>query len=135
MPYQELSELGGTACAQLSDRHLLLLLHYHAVLLLRILGLESLPRERALEAVDEHIRNGLEIVSATLLHAQVVVDAGVPRRACEAPAVPVRDVLQVLGVAVPLGQTEVHAEDDGGILVCANHEIGRLNVPTNITSH
>lgn len=97
---QELRELTGAALAQLRDRHLLLLLEDQPVLLLRVLGLQALPGQRALQKVDQNVADGLEVVAAALLDAQVVVDGGVARRARERATIAVGDVVQVLGVAV-----------------------------------
>ncbi|RYY84086.1 hypothetical protein EON63_09905 [archaeon] len=46
-----------------------------------------------------------------------------PGRAGKRASVPVRDVLQVLGVAVTLAQSEVHAEDVGCRLAQTDHEV------------
>jgi hypothetical protein len=67
--HQEFSELAWTSSTQLCNRHLLFLLHNQTVLFLRILGLESLPRKRPLQEVDEDIRDGLQVVSSTLLYS------------------------------------------------------------------
>jgi alpha-ketoglutarate-dependent taurine dioxygenase len=97
---QELCELTRAALAQLRDGHLLLLLKDQPVLLLRVLRLQALPGQGALQKVDQNVADGLEVVAAALLDAQVVVDGGVARRAGERAAITVGDVVQVLGVAV-----------------------------------
>lgn len=54
-----------------------------------------MPRQTALQEINEHINYTLQIVSATLLDAEVTVDGSIPRSPCEAFVVFVGDVLSV----------------------------------------
>eukprot|EP00601_Ochromonadales_sp_CCMP2298_P034441 CAMPEP_0173371094 /NCGR_PEP_ID=MMETSP1144-20121109/27082_1 /TAXON_ID=483371 /ORGANISM="non described non described, Strain CCMP2298" /LENGTH=463 /DNA_ID=CAMNT_0014322781 /DNA_START=171 /DNA_END=1561 /DNA_ORIENTATION=- len=55
--------------AQLRDADLLLLLQNQAVLFLGVFGLQSLPGQGALEEVDQHIADALQVIAAALLDA------------------------------------------------------------------
>ncbi len=100
---QELGKLTGAALAQLCDGHLLLLFQNEAILLLGVLGLEALPGQRALEEVDQHVADGLQVVAATLLDAQMVVDGRITRRARQRTAISVGNVLKILRMAIAFG--------------------------------
>ena len=95
--------MARASLAQLSDGHLLFLLHDQSVLLLCILRLESLPRESALEEVDQHVADRLKVIASALFDAQMVVDGCIARGACQRPTIPMRDVVEVLGVSVSFG--------------------------------
>jgi hypothetical protein len=110
---------------QLGDRRGLLLLSNLLVLLLVGRCFETLPRQPSAEEVEEDVSQGLEVVSpglfwrvsdspgdislcAPLTSAKVRVDAHVPRRPAQTLALPVRDVLLRLWVAILLGHAEIH---------------------------
>lgn len=86
--------------AELGDGHLLLLLEDKTVLLLSVFRFQALPGQGTFQEIDEDISDALQVVSAALLNAQVVIDAGIARRARQVPSVPMRNVLQILGVAI-----------------------------------
>ena len=124
-----LGELRGAALAQGGDGDGLLLLHNELVLLGGRLGLEALPGKAALEEVDEDVADGLEVVTAGLLDAEMVVDGGVTGGAGQGAALALGDVLQGAGVAVPLGQAKVDAVDEvAGPAASVGDEVGRLDV-------
>mmetsp|Transcript_12244 Transcript_12244/g.26497 ORF Transcript_12244/g.26497 Transcript_12244/m.26497 type:complete len:207 (+) Transcript_12244:346-966(+) len=123
-----LGELAGTPLTERGDGDALLLFHDELVLFGGGLSLESLPREASLEKVNEDVSNGLEIVAAALLHPQVVVDGRVTGRAREGPSLPLGDVLEGAGVAVPLGQAEVNAVHEVTGAAPVGDEVGRLDV-------
>lgn len=105
---EELPELGRQTRTQLGNRGLLLLGQDHLVLCLVISRFQALPGQRALHELDQHVRNGLEVVTSTLRDAQVIVDGGVTRCASEGTVVVVIVVTEVLlGVGVSLGQTKI----------------------------
>lgn len=74
-------ELRREAAAQLVGVRGLLALQDALVLLLLGGGLEALPGQAAAQEVHEHEAQGLNVVAAALLDAQVRVDRGVARRA------------------------------------------------------
>ena len=124
-----LGKLGGAALAEGGDGNGLLLLHNELVLLGGRLGLEALPREAALEEVDEDVADGLEVVTAGLLDAKMVVDGGVTGGTGQGAALALGDVLQGAGMAVPLGQTKVDAVDEvAGPAASVGDEVGGLDV-------
>ena len=97
-----LCELGGASLAQRWNGNGLLLLHDELVLRRGALGLQSLPGQSTLEEVHQDVPDGFEVITAGLLHSQVVVDGGVTGRAGERPALTLGDVLEGAGVAVSL---------------------------------
>ena len=125
-------ELGrtGKAFAQVLDGRGLLLLADLLVLLLVGGRLQALPGQAAAQEVHEDVAQGLEVVAARLLAAEVGVDAHVARGAGQRLALPVRDVLLGLGVAVLLGHAEVDDVDDVGRLGVgsADEEVVGLDV-------
>mmetsp|Transcript_28078 Transcript_28078/g.56921 ORF Transcript_28078/g.56921 Transcript_28078/m.56921 type:complete len:201 (-) Transcript_28078:1108-1710(-) len=126
---QVLGELRRAALAEGGDGDGLLLLHDQLVLLGGALGLEALPREASLEEVDEDVADGLEVVAAALLDAEVVVDRGVTGSSGKGPSLALGDVLEGAGVAVPLGQAKVDAVDEVARASAAvGDEVGRLDV-------
>jgi len=120
----------GKALGELLDRRRLLLLADLLVLLLVGGRLEALPREAAAQEVHEDVPERLEVVSPALLAAEVRVDRHVPRRAREALALAVRDVLLGLGVAVLLGHAKVDDVHRVGVLGAraADQEVVGLDV-------
>jgi len=107
-----LGELGGTSLAEGGDGDGLLLLHDELVLFGGALRLESLPGQSSLEEVYEDVSDGLEVVSAGLFDAQVVVDGCVSGRSRQGASLALGDVLEGSGVTVSLGKTKVDAVDE-----------------------
>lgn len=124
-----LGELGRAALAKGRNGDGLLLLHNELVLLGGRLGLEALPREAALEEVDEDVADGLEVVTAGLLDAKMVVDGGITGSTGQGAALALGNVLQGAGVTVPLGQTKVDAVDEvAGPTASVGDEVGGLDI-------
>ncbi len=77
------------------------------VLLALVRRLDALPGQRAFEEVHQHVAQGLQVVSAAELDAEVRVDARVARGADQAAVLFVGDVRLGLRVAVLLREVEV----------------------------
>jgi hypothetical protein len=107
--YEELSKLTRTALTQLRYGDGLLLIQNQHVLFRSVFGFQALPRQRPFQEINQYVRNGLQIISPTLLDTQVVVNAGVSGSAREGSPVPVRYVLEGLRVPIPLRETEINA--------------------------
>lgn len=75
-----LGELAGAALAESGDRDRLFLFHDKLVLFGGGFGLETLPGQSSLEEIDQNVSDRFQIISARLLHAQVIVDGGVTGR-------------------------------------------------------
>jgi len=106
----------GEPLCELLDGRALLLLADLLVLLLVGRRLESLPGQAPAQEVHEDVSERLEVVAPRLLAPEVRVDAHVARRARQALALAVRDVLLRLGVAVLLGHAKVDDVDRVGVL-------------------
>ena len=102
----ELLELVRVTAAELLERQLDLLLLDSCVLFILGSTWESLPGELALEEVQNHVPDTLQIVSSRLLDAFMSRNWGVPSRSSQVFPVLVRDVL-ALAVFVALGEAEV----------------------------
>lgn len=87
------------------------------VLLALVRRVGSLPRQRALQEVHQHVAQRLQVVAPAQLDAEVRVDARVPGGPDEAAVFFVRDVVQGLRVSVLLGQVEVQDVHFGGALL------------------
>jgi hypothetical protein len=74
---QILSKLTGASLAESRDSDRLLFLHDELVFFGGRLSLEALPGETALQEVNEDVSDTFEIVTARLLHTQVIVDGSV----------------------------------------------------------
>ena len=70
--------------------------------------LETLPRQSSLVEVHEDVSERLEVITATLLTAEMCVDAGVPRGACQVLIITELNVLVGVAVNVLLRQTKVN---------------------------
>ena len=127
---QILGELVRIALTEHLDGRVPLGLTYLLVPLLERVGLQALPGQRAAQKVHEHVAEGFEVVAATLLLAQMCVDAHVARGARQRLVLPVGYVLVGLRVDVGLGQAEVN--DVYNMLtacrVPADEEVLRLDV-------
>lgn len=127
----ELLELAGVTAAELLKRGLNLLLLDVIVLFSLASTRQALPRQRALQQIEQHVTDCFKIVASGLLDALVGVDAGIPGRAREVLAVLVRDVL-ALAVLEALSETEVDDVDLIFRLVrSSNQEVVWLNVAVN----
>lgn len=104
-------EFHGEALAEHLDGRGHLLLADLLVLLLLGGGLEALPGQGPPQEVHEDIAQGLDVIPAALLDAQVGVDGGVARRPCQVLVLSVGDVDVGLGVPVLLGQPKVDDVD------------------------
>ena len=105
---QVFGELVRMALAQHLDGRGSLGVAYFLVPLLKRVGLEALPRQRAAQKVHEHVAERLEVVASTLLLAQMCVDAHVARGARQALVLSVRYVLISFWVYVGFGEAEVN---------------------------
>ena len=123
-----LLELDGEALAQHLRGDAELLLEDAVVLLLLGGGLEALPWQRPLAEVHEDVPEGLQVVAAALLDAQVRVDGGVARGARQGLVLAVGDVAVRIEVAVLLGEAEVDDVDRGPAAAGAHEEIVGLDV-------
>ncbi len=104
---QILGELFGVALTQHLDGRVTLGLADLLVPLLERVGLEALPGQRAAQEIHEHVPEGLEIIAATLLLAEMCVNAHVAGRARQTLVLAVGYVLVGLRVYVGLGEAEV----------------------------
>lgn len=100
---QVLGKLRGATLAKRGNGDGLLLFHNQLVLFGGRFCLESLPGKASLQKVNEHVSDGLQIVSARLFHAQMIVDGSVTRSTGERTSLSLRDVLKSPRVAVTLG--------------------------------
>ena len=114
-------ELGGEALAEHVYGGGEFLFHDALVLLVLVLGLEVLPGERAAQEVHHDVAQGLQVVAATLLDAQMGVDRGVARGAGEVLVFFLLDVDAIFTVA--LGQAEVDYVDLVPALADAHEEV------------
>ena len=94
-----------------------------------VLGLEALPRQlAALHEVDEHVRETLEVVTAALLDAEMVIDGGVTGSAGEALVVAEGNMFVRAGQPVPFGEAEIDDVHHFGLGVLADDEVVGLDV-------
>jgi len=116
------------APAKLLERRLDLLLLNVVVLFILRAAWESLPGKLALEEVEEHVANSLEIVSPRLLNSLVGGNGGVPGGTSQVLAILVGDML-TLRVLVTLGEAEIDDVDVvTGRVLAANQEVVWLDV-------
>jgi len=101
------------------------------VLLLLCSSLESLPRQRPTQEVHEDIADALQIVSSTLLHPKMCVDACVSGSSCEVLVLTVLDVLVCLGITVLFGKTKIDGIDRVCLATKSNEEVVWLDVTMN----
>mmetsp|Transcript_17046 Transcript_17046/g.26332 ORF Transcript_17046/g.26332 Transcript_17046/m.26332 type:complete len:339 (-) Transcript_17046:210-1226(-) len=119
--------LWKTAGQRLDCRGNLLVLDA-VVLVVLGLALEALPREAALQEVDQNETNTFEVVSARLLDPQVGVDTCVASSTGERLVILVGDVLSGLGISVALSQPEVDDVDNVLLLAVADEEVVGLHI-------
>jgi len=102
----EFSKFGRVAPAELLKRSLNLLLLDRVILLVLAATGQALPGERALDEVEKHVANRLQIVASTLLDTLVRGNRRISGGSSQVLAILVGDVL-ALAVLVALGQAEV----------------------------
>lgn len=127
----ELLKLGGLVQAELVDSDLLLLSLYVVVLLILGASGKALPRQGAAQKVQKHVTDGLEVVSAGLLVADVSVERRVSSSACQIFAFFEWNVF-TFRIFEAFGESEVDNVDV--ILGCfcgANQEVVWLDVSVN----
>lgn len=120
--------LGGTS-AKLLDSGLNFLLFDLVILVVFVLSGKSLPGELPLQEVKQDVTDGLHIVAAGLLNANMGVDTRVTGSSSQALVVPVRNMLSSLGILVPLRQSEVDHVAGRALRVISHQEVIRLHVP------
>ena len=125
---QVLHELFRNASRQLLNRGLALFVPNFIVLFVLVFSLEALPRQLAFQKVEQDVANRLEVITTSLLDADVRVDRGVAGSSSQGLVVTVRDVLACLGVSVALRKTKINHVDHGGLIVDANQEIVRFHI-------
>eukprot|EP00187_Rhodella_violacea_P007101 CAMPEP_0174886340 /NCGR_PEP_ID=MMETSP0167-20121228/1575_1 /TAXON_ID=38298 /ORGANISM="Rhodella maculata, Strain CCMP736" /LENGTH=353 /DNA_ID=CAMNT_0016122291 /DNA_START=88 /DNA_END=1148 /DNA_ORIENTATION=- len=125
---QVVHELDGESFAELGNRGGNLLVRDFLVLLLLGGGPKPLPREAAPVEVHEDEAEGLEVVSATLLDAEMGVDGGVTGGAGEILVLPVGDMDVCFMVAVLLCESKVDDVDDVRVLPQAHEKVVGLDV-------
>jgi len=116
-----LLELFGVTLAQLIHSDFQLLLLDVIVLFVLASPRKALPGETPSQEIEEHMADGLQVISSRLFIANVGVDAGISCRACEVLALSERNVLS-LRVLVAFGQAEVNDEDRVLVVVRASNE-------------
>jgi hypothetical protein len=127
----EFAELLGMSLAELVDSNLELLLLDVVILLVLRAPRETLPGETPAQEVEEHVTDGLEVVAARLLVADVGVDRGIASCPGQVLALSERNMLAVR-VLIALGETKV--DDVNVVLVrvrSADEEVVRLDVSMN----
>lgn len=82
--------------------------------------------------VQHHVSDGLEVVPATLLDAQVSIEGSIASCACKILVLLVGDVLHGFGVPVLLAEPEVDDVHEMRILLQPHQEILRFNVPVDV---
>ena len=87
-----------------------------------------LPGQGAAQEVQQHVAERLDVVPPALLDAEVGVNAGVARSACEVFVLAVGDVDVGLRVPVLLGQAKIDDVDLVGPLAQAHEEVVGLDV-------
>mmetsp|Transcript_76760 Transcript_76760/g.238325 ORF Transcript_76760/g.238325 Transcript_76760/m.238325 type:complete len:285 (-) Transcript_76760:367-1221(-) len=114
-------------------RRVQLLLHDLPVLLLLGVPLKALPRQAPAAEVQQHVADGLEIVAAALLQAQVGADADVAGCPGQVFVLPVRNVLLGAGIPVLLREPKVNYVQLLLLLPDAHQEVVRLDVAVQET--
>jgi hypothetical protein len=91
-------------------------------------GLETLPGKGTTAEVEHDIAQGLHVVTARLLNAEMGVDTGITGSASQVLVLTVGDVEVSLGVTVLLGQTKVNDVHLVSTLADAHEEVVGLDV-------
>lgn len=103
------------------------------VLLLLRSRLKALPWQAASQKIHHHVAEGLNVVPATLLDAEVSVDGRIAGGSCEVFVLTVRNVNVVLRVAVLLGEPKIDDVNLVGALAQAHEEVVRFDVAMDET--
>jgi hypothetical protein len=125
---QEDTKLVGETTAEQVGRSGHLLLHDAVVLLLLGSSLETLPWEGTTKEVHEDVGKGLEIITTSLLDAQVGVDGGVTSGTGQVLVLAVGDMEMGLWVPEFLRKTEVDNVDLVATFSNAHQEVVGLDV-------
>lgn len=88
-----------------------------------------MPRKTSSQEVHDNVADAFEIITTTLLNAEMSGDRGVTSSAGKTFVAAVRDVLPSFRVAEMLGEAEVDDVDCGRALAEAEKEVVRLDVP------
>lgn len=126
--FHVLTELAGVAAAKFFKAGLDLLLLDVVVLLVLRAARQTLPGELALDEVEEHMTDSLQVITTTLLNTLVGGNRRISGGTSQVLAILVGDVLTIR-VLVALGKTEI---DDIDVITCvvgaADQEVVGLNV-------
>jgi hypothetical protein len=127
----ELEELRGVSSAEVLKTRLDLLLLNVVVFLVLGAAWESLPGQLTLDKVQEHVTDGLQVVSSGLLDTLVGGDGSVSGSSSQVLALFAGDVL-ALTVFVALSEAEINNVDaiSGGV-GAANQEVVGLDISMN----
>jgi len=120
---QVLRKFDGVSLSQDLWWRLAFLLANGFVLQLLVGDVETRPRKRSSEEVQEDVAQALEVVTATLLAATMGVDAGIAGGSRKTLSLAVGNVAHGLGVKVLLGQTEINDVDNLGLRLQSNEEV------------
>lgn len=104
-------------------------LHDAMILLVLRLRLEALPRQRASQKIHQAVADGLQVVPAGLLKAQMGVDGRVACSSRQVLVLLVRDVLMRPRVSELFRQPKINQVHNRGFLARTHKEIVWLNVP------
>mmetsp|Transcript_111960 Transcript_111960/g.321700 ORF Transcript_111960/g.321700 Transcript_111960/m.321700 type:complete len:265 (+) Transcript_111960:809-1603(+) len=96
--------------------------------------LQALPRQHPAKEVQQHIADGLHIVTAAWFNSIMHVDAGVSHGSRHTLTLGARDVFAGVRVAPPLSQPEVHDEDAVLSLAHTHQKIVWLDVTVEQTA-
>jgi hypothetical protein len=102
------------------------------VLLLFVVGLDTLPWQIPFEEVHHNVPNCFEIVPSALFDTQVGVDACVPCRSSQVLVLAVRDVLVRLGIPVLLPEPIVDDVDDIRFATKTDEVVVRFDIPMDV---
>ena len=123
------TELGRNALTKHTYRGTELLLQNSRILLLLRGGGKSLPGEFALEKVDQHVAQRLNVISSGRLNAEVHINRGISRSPRETLVLLVGNMLQRSRVLVQLAQPKVYNVNQTTLLVSSHEKILGFNIP------
>lgn len=104
-------------------------LHYLPVLVVLVDCRKTLPGQTAADEVHHNVAHALEVVTTTLLNAEMSGNRGVSGGSCKALVAPVRNMSATFGVFEVLGEAEVDDVDSGGAFAQTQKEVVGLDVP------
>mmetsp|Transcript_16937 Transcript_16937/g.33938 ORF Transcript_16937/g.33938 Transcript_16937/m.33938 type:complete len:319 (+) Transcript_16937:608-1564(+) len=125
------SELLRETFAQLLHGSAHLLFRDLLIFLLLVRSAQALPRQATAVEVHEHISEGLQIITTTLLDTQMRVDARVPRCPRQILVLPVRNMLVCLGIAILLCKPKIDDIDLVCFLAETHQKVVRLDITMN----